>query len=83
MIHELKTWPQFFARIFTGQKKFELRKDDRHYEIGDSLHLKEFDPTSNEYTGREKIVQVVYVLRGTEETEAFGLRNGYCIMSIQ
>lgn len=82
MIHELKTWPQYFQRVFTGHKNFELRKDDRNYEIGDTLHLKEFNPLSNEYTGRELSMKVKYVLRGTEETEAFGLKNGYCIMSI-
>lgn len=80
--HELKTWPQYFARIFSGQKTFELRKDDRHFDVGDTLHLKEFDPLNNEFTGREILKTVKYVLRGTEETEKFGLKNGYCIMSL-
>jgi uncharacterized protein DUF3850 len=78
MIHELKTWPLFFKRVLTGQKNFELRKDDRGFEIGDTLNLKEWDPITNEYTGRTVLRRVTYILRGGE----FGLEPGYVIMSI-
>ncbi len=52
MIHELKTWPKYYVRVFLGEKNFELRKNDRSFETGDLLFLKEFDPETNEYTGR-------------------------------
>lgn len=39
-IHELKTWPDFFRDVADGRKKFEIRKDDRDYKVGDLLRLK-------------------------------------------
>lgn len=76
--HELKTWPDYYYRIFTGQKKFEVRKNDRDFQIGDTLHLKEFDPEKQEYTGRELLVTVSYILHGGQ----FGIEAGYCVMSL-
>lgn len=76
--HELKTWPDYFYRIFSGQKRFEVRKNDRDFQIGDVLYLKEYDPETGEYTGRELFKNVTYVLKGGQ----FGIVDGYCVMSI-
>lgn len=43
MHHELKTWKKYFAALWEGTKNFELRKDDRNFENGDLLTLKEYD----------------------------------------
>lgn len=77
MIHELKTWPEYFIRVFEGTKKFEIRKNDRHFLIGDILTLKEWDPKTENYTGRTIIKKVTYMLNGP----AFGIEEGYCVMS--
>jgi hypothetical protein len=37
--HELKVWPDYHYRILTGQKNFEVRKNDRDFQIGDTLVL--------------------------------------------
>lgn len=37
--HELKTWPDFFDAIWNNEKHFELRKDDRGFQAGDTLLL--------------------------------------------
>lgn len=42
--HELKLHPKYFNRILTGQKTFEIRKNDRDFQIGDRLILREYDP---------------------------------------
>lgn len=42
--HELKCWPESFWAIITGVKRLELRKDDRGYQAGDKLVLREFIP---------------------------------------
>lgn len=41
--HELKLHPRYFSRVANGQKTFEIRKNDRDYQVGDILVLKEFD----------------------------------------
>lgn len=43
MIHELKCWPSSFERISDGTKTFEVRRDDRGFQMGDVLRLREWD----------------------------------------
>lgn len=45
MVHELKIWPQFYARVADGSKTFEIRENDRGFQPGDEVVLKEWDPT--------------------------------------
>ena len=79
--HELKTWPGPFEAMWQEQKRFELRPDDRGFQVGDRLWLREWNPDTGEYTGRElRDVVVKFVLRG-KTAERFGLRSGYCVMS--
>lgn len=44
MIHELKTWPEFFDAIDRGEKTFEVRRDDRGFQVGDTLALQRWRP---------------------------------------
>lgn len=44
MIHVLKCWPVSFEPIINGFKTFEVRKNDRPYNVGDTLILREFEP---------------------------------------
>ena len=74
--HELKILPQYFQAVWDGIKTFEVRKDDRDYQCGDILVLREWD---GKYTGSELDVEVTYILRNASR---YGLADGYCIMSI-
>jgi uncharacterized protein DUF3850 len=91
VIHELKTHPQWFFRLYTGEKTFEIRRDDRGYQAGDILILREFKPdgdhdecddpscTSRRFTGRRLIKRVGFVAKGT----VFGLSLGeYAVLSL-
>jgi hypothetical protein len=78
--HELKTWPTFFEHVLAGRKLFEIRKDDRNYRSGDLLHLREFDNTTQAYTGREMEVEVTYIMRGALNNP---IQKGYCVMAIK
>lgn len=44
MKHELKIWPQFYQAVADGSKTFEIRKNDRGFQKGDIVFLKEYDP---------------------------------------
>jgi hypothetical protein len=76
--HELKTWPAEFMAVARGEKTFDLRENDRNFQVGDYLLLREYDPTKREYTGRSLRVYVTYLLKGG----MFGLPETHCIMSI-
>jgi hypothetical protein len=80
--HELKTWPSYFQAVKDGDKTFEVRKNDRDFQVGDWLKLLEYNPSKDRtapYTGREVTVMVTYVLDGGE----FGIEKGYCVMGIR
>lgn len=76
MIHELKILPEYFHAVKVGAKPFEVRKDDRPFEVGDVLRLREFD--GQKYTGEEVDVKVSYILRGSEFC-----KDGYCVLGTE
>lgn len=80
MIIEKKTWPDFFQKIFDGSKKFELRLADFPCKEGDILLLREWDPKTKKYTGREIKKKITYMVNtkdlkfhNKEEIEKHGL----------
>lgn len=77
MTHELKILPFYFKDVATGVKSFELRKDDRNYNIGDKLHLKEWE--DEKFTGRHMTRTISYLIRSCPE---YGLKDGYVILSM-
>lgn len=44
VVHELKCHPKYFERVLNGSKPFEIRKNDRDFQVGDVILLKEYDP---------------------------------------
>lgn len=46
MHHELKIEPPYFQAVIDGRKTFEIRKNDRGYNAGDTVLLREYDDTS-------------------------------------
>lgn len=76
MRHEIKTKRKFYEAVLRNEKTFELRKDDRGYQVGDTVILEEWDEEKERYTGRWQQVKISYVLRDCPE---YGLKDGYCI----
>jgi ASC-1-like (ASCH) protein len=75
MKHRLKTWPEYFEAVLSGKKTFEIRKNDRDYQVNDLLLLQKYNPKTNEYTGRELLVEVTYITD-------FGQPDNQVVMSI-
>lgn len=79
MEHELKIRPEFLQRIKSGTKTFEIRKNDRDFQVGDTLLLKEFDPAIGwpDHGAYESVlVEVVYIT-------SFEQKDGYVVMGIK
>lgn len=77
---EKKVWPKYFKKILKGEKTFEVRLADFRCEIGDILILKEWDPETQKYTGREIKKEVTYLFNtkdirfwSKEEQKKYGL----------
>jgi Domain of unknown function (DUF3850) len=83
--HRVKSWPEFFEDVRNGSKTFELRKNDRDYQVGDMLTLQEWEPKQQSYTGRECSRRIIYVLTGAGVgciEPLKGLSIGYCILGL-
>lgn len=63
-IHDLKIHPEHFKPIRHKQKCFEVRKNDRDYQVNDCLCLQEYDPNTQQYTGNAIYAVVSYVMHG-------------------
>ena len=83
-ILELKTDPDVFDQSWEGVKDYEIRRDDRRFEVGDILILRETVYTGEEmrngkpllYTGR----QLTRIVNGI--VTGYGLQEGWCILNI-
>lgn len=89
MKHELKTWPQYFCRVADGSKTFEVRENDRGFQPGDTVVLKEWDAEIVDrsdhdiggghwkepkgYSGKKLTFKVGYVLPIDEKRVVFSL----------
>lgn len=86
MIHRLKTDSLAFDDIASGVKRFEIRFNDRDYEVGDILILEKTKCSGEEirsgkplvFTGDVVSVDVTHILKGP----IYGLAGGWVIMSL-
>jgi Domain of unknown function (DUF3850) len=76
-VHELKTLKPYFQDIYSGVKKFEVRFNDRNFQVNDLLGLEEFDDIEQTYTGRYIIRRVTYIL-----SDPMFVKDGFVIMGL-
>ena len=77
--HILKLQEEFYDAVLNGVKTFEVRKADRDYKVGDTLHL-------TCYRGDECLQQhcrryITYILRHEDFPD--GVPEGYVILGIR
>lgn len=76
MVHNLKTWPQYFRAVQNGSKPFEIRDNtDRNFQVGDFVILHEWDPVDERYVG-PKITQMITYVTDFEQ------KPGYVVFGI-
>nr|WP_052008642.1 DUF3850 domain-containing protein [Listeria aquatica] len=58
-IHPLKILPKYYLDVISGHKCFEIRENDRDFQVGDYVILREWD--GKEYTGSSMKVKITYI----------------------
>jgi len=76
MKHELKTLNPYFQEIWNHRKTFEIRKNDRNFQVGDEVKLREYVVEHDTYTGRSIIGVVTYLTDYQQQP-------GYVVFSLQ
>ena len=79
---EKKVWPEYFQAILEGKKTYEFRLNDFECNEGDVLILREWNPSTRDYTGRvieKKVARVDRVkdfnkFFSKEDIEKFGFQ---------
>lgn len=74
MKHNLKILPIYFELQNDGIKNWEIRKNDRNFQVGDILNLNEWD--EKKYTGRVLMVEVIHTFKSS-----LTLKEDYVILS--
>lgn len=77
LIHTLKLADKFWDAVKNGPKTFEIRKDDRHFEVGDTILFKHVGGSGHWVMGPYR---VTYILRSADFPD--GIRDGYVVMGI-
>ncbi|GAS96637.1 ASC-1 homology domain protein [Mycolicibacterium canariasense] len=83
--HDLKSWSRFFRPIIAGERAHELRRNDRDYRVGDRVLLREYDPSSQTYTGSfcEAVVTSITSRDVPCAVSDQGLNPDFCILSVR
>lgn len=75
--HNLKIFKKYFQHVVDGNKRSELRYNDRDYQIGDivTLHEGQQELDGFDYTGRSISARISYI-------DDFGCQHGYVNLSL-
>lgn len=83
---EKKTWPMLFEKVLNGEKNFDLRIAEFECEVGDILVLREWDPETKDYTGRELEKELTFVMK-TKDLKFWSQEDieelGFLVMSFK
>lgn len=74
--HTLKCWPNYFAAIRRKEKNFDVRRDDRGFQKGDTVILREWNGVRGSFTGNDEHRKIKYILTGGQ----FGIEPGFVVL---
>ena len=77
--HKLRIKEEFANAIITGEKNFEIRKNDRGFQRGDLIEFVVVDDkgVAHHHEIDEYLYKINYVMNG------YGLKNGYVVFGIE
>ncbi len=82
LTHWIKLAREFYMPIILGEKRFEVRKDDRLYRVGDYLEMTTVDADGSPLPNDAKrwvSAKITYRLQGG----SYGIEDGYVVLGIQ
>ena len=77
MIHVLKTKERYFQEVVDGNKRFEIRNNDRDFQKGDIVKLREVDELGI-FTDRKDWIGVITFVTAFEQKDGmvvFGIKE--------
>lgn len=77
MVHVLKLETPWFQVVQDGLKTFELRRDDRDFQVGDYLDLLHYFASIDSYDGQRIRREIIWACR-----EMPGLAPGFVALSL-
>lgn len=77
--HILKINSVYYLDIVYGDKKFELRKNDRNFQVNDYIHFINIHG-NNFSTKPNNLYRIIYILKNVPN---YGLDIDYCILGIE
>lgn len=78
-IHRLKCYERFFKLTESGTKCFEIRRNDRDYQVGDLLELSE--TVEGSPTGRMMLFEIISILTSADFPD--GIKEGFAVLGIK
>lgn len=84
--HTLKTSAACWDAIKAGEKTWEVRKNDRFFQPGDTVILRKLDETGRHYEtgdgGRFSTCDLTFKIGWMLQGGQFGIEPGYCVFSL-
>lgn len=74
--HVLKIHHAPLADLLSGAKTAEVRRNDRGFQVGDTVRLMEVNPETLNWTGRPDLVRTISHIQ-----TGYGLPDGLCVLS--
>lgn len=68
-LHDLKIHPKYYSAVKSGNKTFEIRKNDRDFKVGEEVCLSEF--ADGCFTHAPKIYGRITYITDYEQKEGF------------
>ena len=89
-VHKLKTCPIAWDAVASGEKRFEVRVNDRFFQRGDTVILERFDPDTQRYLNASgpasnfaDIARLTFRIGWMLQGGQFGIEPGFCVFSLE
>ena len=78
-VHRIKLREEYADAVYSGEKTFEIRYNDRGYQKGDEIFFKVVDGCgiSVNHALNHVLFEITYLIHG------FGLKEDWCVFSIR